>query len=399
MNFDFPIETSSQAYGEFLDDYAEAHQEMENAAVRLECHPEDPSPLQEVVAQLDTLRIGATKLSLTPLTESLDDAITAFERIARWGACPPRLGEFILLFIDRVSLLVREAERNRALDMRKTQHLLVALQHLVLAQSPDELDERTGKAIEAITREIYENLGEKTADDVLFFDDESEPQPPQAVPEIHVPKAACNPLAEADAYIAQQPQSELWRCLAETTDGTLFPNSHAAFTLRLVLAINFLDGEPLDSEALYLGACLHDTALPHRNHWENADPEALHDHPLRAARLVETLEGPETARDLVLHHHELLNGSGYPHGLKGDAISDAGRLMAIVDTFHTLMENRGNRPCRRNLIRALAEINASAGALFDRRWVTLFNRCIRDHWIPEQNDSADTRHFGSSTRG
>ncbi len=383
MNFDFPIETSPQAYGEFLDDYAEAHQEMENAAVRLECHPEDPSPLHEVVAQLDALRIGATKLSLTPLTESLDDAITAFEQIARWDVCPPRLGEFILLFIDRVNLLVREAERKRALDMRKTQHLLVALQHLVLAQSPDELDERTGKAIEAITREIYENLGEKAADDVLFFDEEGE-TPPEKAPEIHIPRAARDPISEADAFIAEQPQGELWRCLAETTDGTPFADSHAAFTLRLALAINFLDGEPLDSDALYLGACLHDTALPHRNHQEDIDTETLHDHPLRAARLVETLEGPDTARDLVLHHHERLDGSGYPQGLKGDAISDAGRLMAIVDTFHSLMENRSDRPCRRNLIRALAEINASADTLFDRHWVALFNRCIRDHWLPSQ---------------
>ncbi len=384
MSFDFPIETSPQAYGEFLDDYTEAHQEMENAAIRLECRPEDTRPLREVVAHLDSLRIGANKLSLTPLMESLDDAITAFERIARWGVCPPHLGEFILLFIDRVNLLVREAERNRALDMRKTQHLLVALQHLVLAQSPNDLHEHTTHAIEAITREIYENLGEKAADDVLFFDDESETQP-QRIPEIHISQITRDPISEADAFIAQQPRGELWRCLAEITDSAPFKDSHAAFTLRLALAINFLDGEPLDSDALYLGACLHDTALPHRDHLKETDPETLYDHPLRAARLVEILEGPDTARDLVLHHHERLDGSGYPHGLKGDAISDAGRLMAIVDTFHTLMENRGDHPCKRNLIRALAEINASADTLFDRRWVTLFNRCIRDHWLPSQS--------------
>ena len=47
--------------------------------------------------------------------------------------------------------------------------------------------------------------------------------------------------------------------------------------------------------------------------------------------------------DVVLHHHELLDGTGYPDGLRGDRISDIVRLTTIVDIYAALVENRPYR--------------------------------------------------------
>jgi putative nucleotidyltransferase with HDIG domain len=52
---------------------------------------------------------------------------------------------------------------------------------------------------------------------------------------------------------------------------------------------------------------------------------------------------PREMLDVVLHHHELLDGSGYPHGLQGDQICDIVRLMTIVDIHTALVENRAYR--------------------------------------------------------
>ena len=46
---------------------------------------------------------------------------------------------------------------------------------------------------------------------------------------------------------------------------------------------------------------------------------------------------------VVLHHHELLDGSGYPNRLSGDQISDIVRLTTIVDIYGALVENRAYR--------------------------------------------------------
>jgi putative nucleotidyltransferase with HDIG domain len=52
---------------------------------------------------------------------------------------------------------------------------------------------------------------------------------------------------------------------------------------------------------------------------------------------------PPEMLDVVLHHHELLDGTGYPNGLRGDRISDIVRLTTIVDIYAALVENRAYR--------------------------------------------------------
>lgn len=52
---------------------------------------------------------------------------------------------------------------------------------------------------------------------------------------------------------------------------------------------------------------------------------------------------PSEMLDVILHHHELLDGTGYPDGLRGDQISDIVRLTTIVDIYAALIENRPHR--------------------------------------------------------
>lgn len=52
---------------------------------------------------------------------------------------------------------------------------------------------------------------------------------------------------------------------------------------------------------------------------------------------------PREMLDVVLHHHEFIDGSGYPDGLKGDEISDIVRIMTIVDIHAALVERRAYR--------------------------------------------------------
>jgi HD-GYP domain-containing protein (c-di-GMP phosphodiesterase class II) len=56
---------------------------------------------------------------------------------------------------------------------------------------------------------------------------------------------------------------------------------------------------------------------------------------------VRYLDGlPVEVRDAVRDHHEMLDGSGYPHALEGGAIGDLTRIITIADVFATLIEQR-----------------------------------------------------------
>jgi HD-GYP domain-containing protein (c-di-GMP phosphodiesterase class II) len=71
---------------------------------------------------------------------------------------------------------------------------------------------------------------------------------------------------------------------------------------------------------------------------------ALKRHPLEGERLLMDLGGMGgVSLDIVRHHHEKLNGKGYPDGLKGEQISPIVRVVTITYIFDALTTNRPDR--------------------------------------------------------
>jgi putative nucleotidyltransferase with HDIG domain len=70
----------------------------------------------------------------------------------------------------------------------------------------------------------------------------------------------------------------------------------------------------------------------------------MREHPRRGYEALLAQGGfPPEMLDVVLHHHEMLDGSGYPNGLQNSQISDLVRLTAIVDIYAALVEKRAYR--------------------------------------------------------
>jgi len=91
--------------------------------------------------------------------------------------------------------------------------------------------------------------------------------------------------------------------------------------------------------------------------------------------LEETDGVTETAIITAYHHHERLDGSGYPHGLKADKISYSGQALAIVDVYDSLTTKK----CYRRKIpptQALEMIYEWSERQFNRELVQKFIRCI-----------------------
>jgi PAS domain S-box-containing protein len=78
----------------------------------------------------------------------------------------------------------------------------------------------------------------------------------------------------------------------------------------------------------------------------------------------------------VLQHHERLDGSGYPHGLRGDEILLAGRILAVADVVEAMASHRPYRPAL-GVGAALDEIGWGAGRLYDEKVVAACQRVVR----------------------
>ncbi|MEA2511964.1 MAG: hypothetical protein QOJ59_1451, partial [Thermomicrobiales bacterium] len=91
-------------------------------------------------------------------------------------------------------------------------------------------------------------------------------------------------------------------------------------------------------------------------------------HPVYGADVVAQFAAYREGTELVRHHHERVDGLGYPDGLVGDAIPLGARILAVADTFDALTSDR---PYRRGMEveRATAILQEGAGTQWDERVV------------------------------
>ncbi len=91
-------------------------------------------------------------------------------------------------------------------------------------------------------------------------------------------------------------------------------------------------------------------------------------HPQVAYDILRGIEFPWPIADIVLQHHERMDGSGYPNGLKGDEIMLEARILAVADVVEAMSSHRPYRPAR-GLDKAIEEIKENAGKLYDPKIV------------------------------
>jgi PAS domain S-box-containing protein/putative nucleotidyltransferase with HDIG domain len=87
-------------------------------------------------------------------------------------------------------------------------------------------------------------------------------------------------------------------------------------------------------------------------------------HPQVAYDILKGIEFPWPIADIVLQHHERMNGSGYPNGLKGDEILLEARILAVADVVEAISSHRPYRAAL-GLDAALDEIKQGRGTLYD----------------------------------
>jgi putative nucleotidyltransferase with HDIG domain len=140
-----------------------------------------------------------------------------------------------------------------------------------------------------------------------------------------------------------------------------------------------MDGEAL--EALRLAGLIHDIGkiavpaeiLAKPGRLSEVEFNLIKQHPASGFEILAAIDFGRPVAEMVYQHHERLDGSGYPRGLKGEDILPEARILAAADVLEAMSSHRPYRASL-GMEPALAEIRAYAGVKYDAEVVAA---CVR----------------------
>jgi PAS domain S-box-containing protein/putative nucleotidyltransferase with HDIG domain len=92
--------------------------------------------------------------------------------------------------------------------------------------------------------------------------------------------------------------------------------------------------------------------------------DLIKNHSQKGYEILKTIDFPWPVAEIVLQHHEKMNGSGYPRGLKGDEILLEAKIICVADVVEAMSSHRPYRPAL-GIDKALEEISKNKGILYD----------------------------------
>ncbi|HET9847012.1 MAG TPA: diguanylate cyclase [Candidatus Dormibacteraeota bacterium] len=204
--------------------------------------------------------------------------------------------------------------------------------------------------------------------------------------------------------------------LEELAEGMLSPNSEATLEALNALAASIDAKDPYTSghsqsvaklaedlgdmlqlsgahkNQLRLAAILHDVGkigvvdkvLLKEGKLDEDEKLIMRMHPILGARILQPIKAFRQILNVVLHHHEWYDGSGYPDGLAGQNIPLHARIVAVCDAYHAMTSTRPYRQ-RRTPDFALAQLEAGKGTQFDPIIVDYFIQMMRKRQAENPN--------------
>jgi putative nucleotidyltransferase with HDIG domain len=172
--------------------------------------------------------------------------------------------------------------------------------------------------------------------------------------------------------VTRSPEASLLLTQMRRFQNDLF--SHSVNVCVLSLVVGTFEGLEDDVNTLGLGALLHDigqTRLPrnltHKNgEFTETERRLIEQHPELGSLILKQSENiPEAVRRIVLEHHERLNGSGYPCGLRRPEIASLSQIVAMTDVYDAMLTGRNQPPAPPVEVLRQLYLQSSAGG-FDR---------------------------------
>jgi HD-GYP domain-containing protein (c-di-GMP phosphodiesterase class II) len=179
-----------------------------------------------------------------------------------------------------------------------------------------------------------------------------------------------------------------------------YTHGHSTRVSRLSRQMALRLGLPRESrETIVQAALVHDLGkigvpeevLVKRGPLTDEEWRLMRRHPLTGAQIVAPLEFFADGAIIVRHHHERLDGSGYPDGLAGEMIPLGARIVAVADVYDALTSERPYRAALSHR-EAIDVLQREQGRTLDARFVSLFVDLVGEKPSAMEMNGANAGH-------
>lgn len=348
------------ALDEFADTLSDRAPEVERNVARLKKTPGNREVTADLFRAIHNIK-GDASLCKLELAIAIAHPIESLLARFRGGEIvfSDLLAETVLLAIDRLELAVDALLTHKGLDNLRLLPLVQGLEKLAVTP-PEQIDRISKDLIEAVTG--FPPVLATSAAKVARVGSGVPPSSTTTGDDLHFFRSLALQL---------ESRSPLFK-------------GRSMRILRLALETNRVAGSPVPPLQLEAAVYIHDVGmmfLPESN-WlkigrmTTEDKLVLRNHPQFSAGLLSRMPGWEAAAEMVVQHHEMPDGAGYPNGLIQEQISPGAKILAIVDAFEAVMLKHSHRGRNRSVLRAIAEVNACDNQ-FAPEWISPFNTVIR----------------------
>ncbi|MCP4950049.1 MAG: HD domain-containing protein, partial [Aestuariibacter sp.] len=330
-----PEELEPEILSDLIEEINELYEASEQTLIELELKPEDNELQRALFRSVHTIKgdLGLVNFSpIIPLLQHVEDLLD----FLRKGQVDYTsiMSDLVLLTMDRVKQFVESviAEGQAQYDDVLYQQLIMAIKRI----TPDnkaQHDKLLGEAVLLLNPDLDqpacgEDEGEQSAEATAA------PAPPKAtLGKTGIPK---------DLSAEKRMDILFFREMMQTIEHrSNYWAGRGDRIAKLALYVNDVAGNPIEEDQLAVACYVHDFGMAfmplkllHKNDpYTDNEFNLMRSHVYKSSRLLEHLDQWDMARKIVMQHHERVDGSGYPLGLKEDDICDGAKLLAILDTF------------------------------------------------------------------
>lgn len=355
---------------DLLEEINELYEASEQTLIELELKPEDNELQRSLFRSVHTIKGDLGLVNFSPLIPLLQHAEDLLDYLRKGQIqYTSNMSDLVLLIMDKVKIFVRSCIQSGQ------------------AEYDGDRFERLVKAMKLITPKNVDNHEQLLANAVLILDPTLDlgteqknmgktraVQAPPSIATTGIPK-----------FITIEERADLvfFRELMKPIEKrSRYWEGRGDRIAKLAGYINKIADTPVNEVQLAVACYMHDfgmafipVAVLHKQEkLEAVEFNLMRSHVSRSARLLENFDQWSEARKIVMQHHERIDGSGYPLGIREDDICEGAKLLAILDTFDAITHARAHKShLQHPKKRAVIEINRIAKGQFSSTWMQAFN--------------------------